>query len=263
MGTLMGKPAPTKARGLPRDAFEMSAPHPCPPLNPAGRDERLAYMKIDPKEYAGSLDVQGDQPGAYKPTWCLLNPDTFSTKETDDAATQPEYLQCFIGISRAEMATGTRKDNIDAAWKHRKPFYLWAHIYQCKKLRGIDTSGTSNPVIEVRMGSFYRQSERKHMTSCPLYYETIVVETNMPPEDDDLSAAPLVQVTAYHKDDNDTLRIIGQVTCRWQDSSFVPIKLSRQQPCLLGDRFLPLRVQCKPNWTVGQAVQRRRRSCTD
>ena len=212
--------------------FPASAVSPPVPSALVGRDDRVAFLSINPKDLTAKLDQQGDAPGSYKPTWQLLNPDVFRTDKDSAAATQPEYLQCFLGIGRVESVTGSRKPNLRAAYDKRMPYYLWAHVYQCKELRAVDVdSGCANPMIEVRMGSFSWHSNTSNATTCPLYYETFVVPTDLPPEDDDLAAAPLVQVTAYHKDDpessSSSMKIIGQVArCSFWSWGFGEVGLS-------------------------------------
>jgi len=173
-----------------------------------GEDDRVAFTVIDPRTFTQGLTQQPNAPGAYKPTWQLLTADLFQTSDKSAASKQPEYIQIFLGISKAELLTGTRKRSIEPG--ARKPFYLWAHIYQARMLRTTSSTGTSNPWVEIRMGAFSCKSEVKLLTSCPLYYSTLLMKTNLPPEDSDLSACPLVQVTVYHRNEDNDDEILGQ-----------------------------------------------------
>ncbi len=56
------------------------------------------------------------------------------------------------------------------------------HLYQGRNLPSADDNGSLDPYIKLIIGSSNVKSRKKLSTTCPQWYDTIVIDTELPPD---------------------------------------------------------------------------------
>jgi hypothetical protein len=96
-------------------------------------------------------------------------------------------------------------------------YQVRAHIYQCRDLMSLDSSGLSDPFLIVRCAGECSQTVVKEQTVNPIYYATKLLNVSLP---EPLEYAPDIVVSVFDKD------IIGKSEFLGRFS--VPVKLARE-----------------------------------
>ena len=159
------------------------------PVSREAVSERLVHPKDIP---VSSEEVASSTNSNYKPQWWIFNP--VRKKSGKLAIDIPTFLQFRIGLNSDSDPAGVREKMIPA---EKKAYVLRSHIYQARGLAAADRTGTSDPYCEIQCGNYRKTTRRNEETLCPIWYETLTGRIFMPAKAQELSQAPMINITVW------------------------------------------------------------------